>query len=226
MTTTNFQAVLFDLDGTLLNTSKDLSTAIDAALEKYNITKKKSIDHELARFNSSKQLFFGAAGITDEHPELNAMVDTFHDEYEKKIAKHTQFYPGISDTLQTLQNHHIPWGIITNKPSHLTKALLPHFPILSSANIILGGDALPEHKPSAMPLRHACKQLNIKPISCVYVGDTKTDFLAANRAGLTSITMLYGFRDTKDNPNTWGETTCLTTGNDLHQWVQQQNTHK
>ena len=226
MTTPNFNAVLFDLDGTLLNTSKDLSAAIDAALARHNITKKQSIDHELERFNSAEQLFFGAASIPSDHPEFDAMVDTFHGEYEQQIAKHTQFYPDINDTLQTLQHHHIPWGIVTNKPSHLTKALLTFFPILSSADIILGGDALPERKPSATPLRHACKHLNIKPVSCVYVGDTKTDFLAANRAGLTSITMLYGFRDTKDNPSTWGETTCLPTGNDLHQWVQQHITHK
>jgi len=212
-------AILFDLDGTLLNTAPDIGKALSYTLEKYNLPKPEYSMETYHLFCGSDLLLAKYAQISANNPQYKILKKCFLNYYEQNIAINTHLYDHIDLTLKHLQQHNIPWGIVTNKPKYLTEKLLLKFPQLAQSAVTVSGDTLKECKPNPAPLLHACDKINISPETCYYIGDTETDYLAAKNAKMKSIIMMYGYRRKDDHPKEWGSQHYLENSKQLYDWL-------
>lgn len=197
------QAVLFDLDGTLLDTADDLGRALNFVLSE------KSLPHcpaekfrKGASHGSKKMLELGFGDEIKQH-DIDELVSLFLNFYEENISHHTRFFPGVEEMLLELVKNDIPWGIVTNKPGHLTDKLLPCFDIFDHSKINISGDTLEKAKPHPEPLLFASSHLQVAPEKTLYVGDAERDIKAANAANMTSVLASYGYISEHDNPHAW-----------------------
>lgn len=197
------QAVLFDLDGTLLDTANDLGETLNFILSKYNFP---SIPrHEYRPVASDGALGLLTLGFQEKLAdfEYETLRSEFLAYYQENIAKHTCLYDGVAELLTSLNQQNIPWGIVTNKPEGLTKQLLPYFPEFESCAVMVGGDTLPTRKPDPQPLFYACDKMGVNPSNCIYVGDALRDIEAGNRAKMTTMIAEWGYIKSTDKIEQW-----------------------
>lgn len=187
------KAVLFDLDGTLLDTANDLGAALNYLLSKYNFALMPEERFRPVASDGAKGLL--ELGFGEHLPKFDFenLRQEFLDYYQANIAVHTCLYEGILPLLETLNDQQVQWGIITNKPIDLTLLLLPHFPIFKHCQVTIGGDSLPHRKPHPAPLLHAAQQINIQPSQCIYVGDAPRDIESGNSAGMSTGVASWGY---------------------------------
>lgn len=200
----NLQAVLFDLDGTLLDTAPDFLTATNRLLS----AKQRSVLHH----DSLRQLVSnGSAGIIEyafdlprDHSEFEALRQELLDFYWETLAEETDLFPGMSAVLEAINLKNLPWGIVTNKPERYTLEILRRKPINPAPQTIICPDHVRHTKPDPEPILLACAELGVAPENCVYVGDHLRDIEAGLRAGCTTIAALYGYLSETDKPEDWG----------------------
>ena len=189
----------FDLDGTLVDSVPDLATALNQMLSHYQLP---TYDEQIIRHwvgNGARVLvergLSGGAEINHHHmqPEIDAALEKFLFYYRTLKTKSTVLYEGVFDTLHALKNRGYTLVLITNKPSEFIEPILSAFSLSALFSLTIGGDSLPEKKPSALPLLYACEKLHISPSQCVMVGDSKNDILAAKAANIKSIGLTYGY---------------------------------
>ena len=206
-----YTSVLFDLDGTLLDTANDLGEALNFVLHKHNLPAVAREKYRPVASDGSKGLL--ELGFGDQLPLFNydELRNEFLTYYEKNIAVHTKLYPGIAELITELNNKNIPWGIVTNKPEYLSKILVPKFPEFEKCKSLIAGDTLPQRKPDPSPLFFACEQMNINPVDCIYVGDAPRDIEAGNRANMFTVIAEWGYISNIDESKSWGAN--LTTLN-------------
>jgi N-acetyl-D-muramate 6-phosphate phosphatase len=188
------KGVLFDLDGTLVDTSFDL---IDALNEVNKIHNKFYVPHIKARKKSSD----GAKGLTSlsfNQDSVNKNVtQQFLKAYLNGDYKRSQLFPLIREVIAFLENDQIPWGIVTNKPRYLTLGLLDKLNI-NNYGTLLCGDDLKERKPHPLPLITAANNLKLNPSDIIYVGDAERDIMAGNSAGMFTVYVDYGYSNTNE----------------------------
>jgi phosphoglycolate phosphatase len=195
-------AVLFDLDGTLLDTAPDMVGALNELLAEYDraplpfAALRPYVSHGSYRL---VRLGFEEAGDT-EHEALRQRFLTL---YGARVARATLPFDGIPEVLATLERAAIPWGIVTNKPGRLTDDLLAALNLDTRAACVVNGDTLPERKPHPMPLEHAARIIGVSAQACVYVGDAERDMVAANRAGMPGIVARYGYIPAEERADDW-----------------------
>jgi phosphoglycolate phosphatase len=209
------EAILFDLDGTLLDTALDLGAAVNVLLARDQLAQlSESVIYQTA---SQGALALIKAGFGDElsNQRLTELRAQFLDCYHTNIAQHTQYFSGAEQLLQLLNTQNIPWGIVTNKPYIYTKLLQIKFPLLASALVTLCGDSMAVRKPDPLPLIVAAKSLAIAPQRIAYVGDAITDIMAANSAAMVSIAAAYGYIPDGENVDNWNADLILNNCNDL-----------
>jgi len=213
--------ILFDLDGTLLDTAADLAAALNQILKSQHV-KPLSIDEVRPAISS------GVAGllnlglrVTVKDPIFPVLRTQFLDYYHQYICVHTHLFPGVENLINYLQEEKWPWGIVTNKSTLLTKHLIKKFPLLSKAKCIIAGDTLQYSKPHPQPLLHACKYIACLPENCVYVGDAKRDIEAANAAGMYSFIALYGYISDKEDINSWNASASIASPLDIINYLKQ-----
>lgn len=205
-------AILFDFDGTLVDTFPDLMDALDIFLVK----------HRLPKISANKIkpiISFGAKVIlTKAVPEyflakhsIDKLRKDFIDIYLSTNFKKTKPFPGIIQLLDKLIASNFKWGIVTNRTCSLTKPLLDKFSLAPSSNCLIGGDSTPEPKPSPVPLLAASKLLNLSPNNCIYIGDAATDISAGNSAGMHTIAALFGYIPSKNEALNWPANAYATT---------------
>ncbi|MCC2615601.1 HAD-IA family hydrolase [Aestuariibacter halophilus] len=197
------EGVLFDLDGTLLDTADDLGAALNHVLAQHQRPLTEARQYRPVASDGALGLLkmgFGNALPQDTAPLRQALLD----HYAANIARHTRLFDGMSQVLAHLDAQQIPWGIITNKPAFLTDALVPQFDELSTARVVLSGDSLAQRKPDPMPLLHAAEVMNIAPAATLYVGDAPRDIEATHRAGMISVAAAYGFLHDPTDAHQWG----------------------
>ncbi|TCI03320.1 HAD family hydrolase [Corallincola luteus] len=215
----NVEGVLFDLDGTLLDTAPDLGAALNYLLVKENLS---TLPLELIRPVASH----GAKGLIDLGFGKNIDATFFAelrqsllDYYSANICEHTNLFDGVAEILAELDAKHIPWGVVTNKPGWLTDPLLADFSEFSSARCIISGDTLPVRKPDPAPLFHAAELLGVAANSCIYVGDAERDIEAGRRAGMTTMLAAYGYIAEHDTPETWQADISVSHPDELSLWL-------
>lgn len=195
--------ILFDLDGTLLDTAPEFATCMNRVLTEEN---KPLITTERLR----PAVSYGAKGMVAlalnapmDDPNLEALSQRFLNYYAEDLGFETDFFAGIQDLLDAIEQANIPWGIVTNKSKLFTLPLLQRFPRLHRAAAVVSGDTLKVNKPSPEPLLLAANQLDVPATSCWYIGDAKTDVEASRAAGMRSAVANYGYIPPEQDQNTW-----------------------
>ena len=199
----NYDGVLFDLDGTLLDTANDLGEALNYVLTKYGLpTVAREIYRPIASDGALGLLTLGFAEklINYDYEQLRK---EFLDYYQENIAAHTCLYAGIEALLKELNSKNILWGVVTNKPEGLTRLLLPNYPIFDSCAVMVGGDTLATRKPDPAPLMYACEQTDLDPTRCIYVGDAPRDIEAGNSANMFTIAVEWGYIKNVQDCQSW-----------------------
>ena len=212
------RAVLFDLDGTLLDTAPDMAGALDALLA----------EHGRAPLNFARvrpQVSHGSLavvrlGFPDADPErFAALRQRFLEIYAGRLARETRPFPGCELVLDTLERRAIPWGIVTNKPGYLTEPLLAALGLQGRAACVLSGDSLPERKPHPRPLLVAAERAGVAPADCIFVGDAQRDIQAARAAGMLPLLARFGYLGPTDDPDSWEAAGALDAPEDLLGWL-------
>lgn len=199
----NYDAFIFDLDGTLLDTADDLGAALNKVL---NNAERAPISAERYRpvaSNGANALLELGFAEQWQNAEQLILRQQLLDHYAADIAVHSQCFNGIAQLLIALEQQQIKWGIMTNKPSFLTEPLVKAIPELCNAQAIVCGDTLEVAKPSPLPLLHTAKLLNADPTRCLYIGDAQRDIIAAKAANMHSATALWGYIPSIDEALSW-----------------------
>lgn len=185
--------VLFDLDGTLLDTAPDLGHALNHVLKEHGLPPcSLEQSRSLASDGALAMLEFGfAETFTTKDPA--SLHQAFLDYYQQYICLDTRCFAGVETLLQRFNQQVVPWGIVTNKPGWLTERLLPHFSEFAQAKAVVSGDTLAHAKPHPAPMLLAAQQLGVSPEHILYVGDAKRDMQAARAAGMRSVFAEYGY---------------------------------
>jgi N-acetyl-D-muramate 6-phosphate phosphatase len=213
------RAVLFDLDGTLLDTAPDMAGALNQLRSEQG---EEPLPFERVRAlvsHGAQALvrlgFPEAAGAAFE-----ALRARFLAIYRTRLSRETKLYDGVEDTLGSLEAAQILWGVVTNKPGWLTEPLLEHFSLYRRARVVVSGDTLAERKPHPAPLLHAAAKLGVAPRHCLYLGDAERDVLAARAAGMKVYVALFGYIPESERPREWPAHGWLESPRDMARWLQ------
>jgi len=221
--------ILFDLDGTLLDTALDFFYTINQlrAEEQKPLLKETDLYRvRLAISGGLAELLSVTLDLPSDHfEELGAYQHHFGKRfieiYQKNLSLHTRPFPGIDTLLTTLEKRNILWGIVTNKPGRQTEALLAQLGLLERAACVVSGDTTPNPKPHPAPLFHACQQIKIPPNQCIYVGDAERDIIAGKAAGMATIGALFGYIENTDIAKKWGADHYVLHPDEILPWFEQ-----
>lgn len=195
------RAVLFDLDGTLADTAPDLAAAMNRVRLARGL---EPAPYEVLRPVASagaRGLIGAAFGLGPDDADYDELRVAFLDTYEAAIAEHTTLFDGIARLLAALEEHHLAWGIVTNKAARFTDLLVPQIG-LQHAGCVISGDTTPHAKPHPSPLLEAARRLELAPGECWYVGDDLRDIQAGRAAGMATIAAAWGYCGHAE-PVTW-----------------------
>ena len=192
-------ACLFDLDGTLAATARDLCDALNAMLRRRNLPELAEQDSHAAISRGGRALIargfhipFAAEG---ESAEMDALFEEFMALYEAGLCVHSRLFTGVETQLRRLQRLGVALGVVTNKREATARRLLQALGVMHFFPVLVGGDSLAERKPHPLPFRHALETLGAAAEASVMVGDSRPDIEGARNAGLTSIVVSFGYSD-------------------------------
>ena len=213
------QTVLFDLDGTLLDTAPDLANALNAVL-RYNDRSPLPFDQiRPAVSHGGRALIELGFKLGPDHPDFAPLKRQLLDHYQAHIAEQTTLFPGMGEVLNSIEQRGFNWGVVTNKPAWLTEPLMDALDLSRRAAAIVSGDTLNECKPHPAPLLHACKLAGSEPETCLYVGDAERDIRAGHHAGMPTLVAMFGYLMEDDEPETWGATALIQHPSDILDWI-------
>lgn len=198
------QAVLFDLDGTLIDSAHDLGAAADKMRTDRGLP---SLDYALYRpmaGSGARGMLEIAFGMGPEHPDYENFKEEFLSNYEKAMTVHSVIFDGVQDLLLHLQELGLRWGVVTNKSQRFTLPLTAQIPLFASAQAIVSGDTTPHAKPHPEPLFEAARRMQLSPEHCWYVGDDERDIVAGKAAGMTTVAAHYGYLGSQAEVLSWG----------------------
>lgn len=213
------RAVLFDLDGTLLDTAADLTAAMNAALATINAAPRNAAEMRPYATHGTKGMLQYALGARTADADMPALCAAMLAAYQQHIARHSCFFPGMSAVLAELKQRALRWGIVTNKPAFLTTPLLTHFPQFVDCAVVVSGDTLSVSKPHPDPLLYAAEQIAVAPTECIYVGDDERDISAGKAACMTTLVASWGFIHQHTRPETWQADGILKQPENLLDWL-------
>ena len=209
------EAVLLDLDGTLVDTAPDLVGVLNSLLARRRLP---PIPFAVARNEVSN----GALGLIrlgfegrDCEDEEESLRQEFLETYTEKVCINSRIFSGLDDILTNLDEQGTGWGIVTNKPHAMTQPLLEALGFLHRPGCVVSGDRLPERKPHPAPLRLGAEELGVAAEHCVYVGDAPRDIDAGRAAGMATIAASYGYIRAHDDPRSWGASVVIRRPTDL-----------
>jgi 2-phosphoglycolate phosphatase len=214
----SLQAVLFDLDGTLLDTAPDMGGALNELRAEHELGPLGAADIRPWVSNGAAALV--RLGFGETEPERFAALRLrFLEIYASRLAHETTLFEGGAALLDALDAEGVPWGIVTNKPGWLTEPLLEALSLRERARVVVSGDTLPQKKPHPQPLLLAAGRLDRRPGACAYVGDAERDMLAARAAGMRGVLATFGYLDPEAPWNEWPCVGTIGRLSDLLPWL-------
>lgn len=206
--------VLFDLDGTLVDSAPDLLAAANRVLADAG---RAALDLATFRPVVSKgaRAMLTLAFPDDDMSQREQRISSLIAYYGGAIAQCTRPFDGIESLLARIEGAGKRWGIVTNKSTALAREVVMAMGWSERCGILVGGDTLPVSKPDPAPLLHACTKLRIDPARCIYVGDDQRDIQAARAACMPSAVALWGYRQAHENPHAWGANIAIHAPGDL-----------
>ena len=199
----NVAAVLFDLDGTLIDSAPDLGAAADKMRVQRGLPSLPLAQYRPMAGAGARGMIGIAFGISPEHADFEVMKEEFFVNYENCMTERTRIFEGVNDMIAALVSQGLPWGVVTNKSSRFTDPLTSAMPLFSTAGAIVSGNTTPHAKPHPEPLFEAARRLAVDPTRCVYVGDDERDIVAGLAAGMGTVAATYGYLGQQTDITRW-----------------------
>ncbi|MDD2729316.1 HAD family hydrolase [Malikia sp.] len=201
---THLQAVLFDLDGTLIDSAPDLGHAADLLRLRRGLPSLPYQQYRPMAGAGARGMIGVAFGYGPEHPEFEALRQEFFANYEACLTERTRAFDGIAELLGALQTGGKRWGVVTNKSERFALPLTATMSLFDLAATVIGGDTTPHAKPHPEPLLEAARRLGLPPEACLYVGDDERDIVAGRAAGMPTVAATYGYLGAAGDVAAWG----------------------
>ena len=198
------EAVLFDLDGTLIDSAPDLGAAADKMRTDRGLPSLPAERYRPMAGAGARGMIGVAFGFAPDHPDYEALREEFFVNYESCMTQRTTAFDGIASLIDELASRRLPWGVVTNKAARFTEPLTRAMPLFTSAAAVVSGDTTPHAKPHPAPLLEAARRLGIAPQRCVYVGDDQRDIVAGHAAGMGTVAAAYGYLGNAADTGDWG----------------------
>lgn len=198
------EAVLFDLDGTLIDSAPDLGAAADKMRTDRGLPSLPADQYRPMAGAGARGMLGVAFGMTPEHADFEALKEEFFVNYERCMTERTYAFAGVPELISQLLGKTLVWGVVTNKSRRFTEPLTAAMPLFASARAIVSGDTTPHAKPHPAPLLEAARQIELSPGKCLYVGDDERDIVAGRAAGMVTVAATYGYLGHKAEVTTWG----------------------
>lgn len=214
----NLACVLFDLDGTLVDTAPDLIACLNKALETHGFNPVSS--QRVKPFIS-----YGAAAMisksikVDDKVIHNKILESMLMFYQNNIAEHSAFFSGMDDTLDIIEALDLKWGIVTNKRERFSIPLVKALNLSERSACLISGDTMANSKPHPEPMLEACSQIDVNPEECVYIGDALHDIEAGKNAKMKTLAATYGYLKPDDTPDSWGADALIDSPEQLITWI-------
>ena len=217
------RAVLFDLDGTLVDSAPDLVGCVQDVMRERGA---RPLPFKNLRQFVSKGMrglltaAYGADFIdSEEYPDV---LERCLKLYSQRLAERSRLFPGMRRVLDSLASRRIPWGVVTNKPEYLTRPLLEALDLADECAVAVGGGTTTHTKPHPEPMIYAADRLAVKPRACVMLGDDPRDIQAARGAGMTGLAAAWGYFPADEDLDAWGAAAILQSPADLLGWIDEQ----
>ncbi|MGO4389924.1 phosphoglycolate phosphatase [Variovorax sp. M-6] len=214
-------AVLFDLDGTLIDSAPDLGAAADQMRTERGLPSLPLERYRPMAGAGARGMLGVAFGLTPEAPEFAALREEFFVNYESRMLRNTQVFDGVAELVEALRARGLQWGVVTNKSVRFTAPLTRAMPLFETARAIVSGDTTPYAKPHPEPLFEAARRLGVAPVHCVYVGDDERDIMAGRAAGMRTVAATYGYMGEQAEVARWEADAAISSPMALLQLLKQ-----
>ncbi|MCF8167530.1 MAG: HAD-IA family hydrolase [Rhodoferax sp.] len=197
-------AILFDLDGTLIDSAPDLAAAANQMRTVRGMAPLPAAAYRAMTGAGARGMLGVALGLGPDQPDFESLREEFFVGYERCMTQRTLPFGGVPELLAAIAHLQIPWGIVTNKSSRFSVPLIQSITHLASAGVVVSGDTTPFAKPHPEPLREAARRLKVSADQCIYVGDDERDVVAGLAAGMRTVVAEYGYLGANANAKAWG----------------------
>ena len=209
------QAVLFDLDGTLVDSAPDLGAAVDKMRTDRGMASLPCEAYRPVAGAGARGMLGGGFGMVPEDDDFPAMREEFFVNYENRMTLNTVIFPGIEALINKIHAKGLKWGVVTNKAERFTLPLTRSMPLFATAQTIVSGDTTPHLKPHPASLFEAAKQLGVAPEHCLYIGDDERDIVAGRAAGMALVAAAYGYLGASADISSWNADLVIKSPEDL-----------
>jgi len=198
------ETVLFDLDGTLIDSAPDLGAAVDRMRVQRGLPSLPLERYRHMAGAGARGMLSIAFDITPEHDQFAVLKDEFFHNYEACMTERTHAFDGVQALIEALQRRGTRWGVVTNKSSRFTAPLTRAMPLFSGVAVVISGDTTAHAKPHPEPLFEAARRIGVAPARCLYVGDDVRDIEAGLAAGMRTVAARYGYLGPEADISRWG----------------------
>ncbi len=218
--------VLFDLDGTLLDTAPDLIAALNRSLAMEGLPEATAESvRPFISFGASAMIRQSLGSLHEEQLQ-NRLLTAMLADYQSNIACETKFFDGMDHTIEQLEAKEYKWGIVTNKLKTFTQPLIEALDLTTRLACLISGDTTRHSKPHPAPMLAACKQAQVEPQHCLYIGDSAHDMEAGKSVGMQTLAASYGYLKPNEDPADWGADALINQPHDILSWLETKNPSK
>lgn len=210
-------AVLFDLDGTLLDSAPDLGVAANQLRIVRGMQALPLSDYRPFVGTGARGMLRIALDISPEAPDFESLREEFFQAYESCMGQHSQLFQGVTLLIEALERSGLRWGIVTNKSERFTLPIVADMKQLTGARAVVCGDTTPYSKPHPEPLWEAARRIQVEAKRCIYVGDDERDIQAAHAAGMQSVAAAYGYLGGAASVQLWSPNAVINSPVELAQ---------
>ena len=211
--------VLFDLDGTLIDSAPDLAASANQMLQARSLPSRPYEQLRPMAGAGARGMLGVAFGVAPSAPEYAELKREFLDIYEQRMTQQTRIFESIAGLLATLRAQALPWGIVTNKAERFALPLTKQLGLYQTAVTVIGGDTTPHLKPHPAPLLEAARRAGVVAHQCIYVGDDERDIVAGRAAGMRTVAAAWGYLGQGANISDWGADLTIDEPNALLNWL-------